>query len=92
MGKERVVFQSEEKQSRANVAAFLRQLADKVEGKQIVLQKGTESVSLDVPGTVTLEVKVEEEDKKGRLEHSLEVELAWFEGEEDGNEGALTLG
>lgn len=90
MGQEIVLFQSEEKQSRQNVAAFLRQLADKVEQKQVVLQKGTESLSLDIPANVTLEVKAEEEDKKGRTQRSLEVEIEWYEGEED--EGTLSLG
>lgn len=90
MGKEVVLFQSEEKQSRQNVAAFLRQLADKVEPGQVVLQKGAESLTLNLPATVTLEVKAEEEDKKGRTQRSLEVEIEWYEGEEE--EGALTLG
>ena len=90
MGQEVVLFQSEEKQSRQNVATFLRQLADKVEQAQVVLQKGAESLTLDIPANVTLEVKAEEEDKKGKTQRSLEVEIEWYEGE--GNEGALSLG
>lgn len=90
MGKEVVLFQSEEKQSRQNVASFLRQLADKVEQKQVVLQKGTESLTLDIPANVTLEVKAEEEDKKGKTQRSLEVEIEWYLGQEE--EGPLSLG
>lgn len=90
MGTEVVLFQSEEKQSRQNVAAFLRQLADKVEQSEVVLQKGTESLTLRIPANVTLEVKAEEEDKKGRNQRSLEVEIEWYEGE--GDEGTLSLG
>ena len=89
MGKETVLFQSEEKQSRQNVATFLHELADKVEQKQVVLQKGAESLTLHIPANVTLEVKAEEEDKKGRTQRSLEVEIEWYEGED---EGTLSLG
>ena len=90
MGQEVVLFQSEEKHSRQNVATFLRQLADKVEGGEVVLQKGSESLTLSLPANLTLEVKAEEEDKKGRTQRSLEVEFEWYEGEEDG--GSLSLG
>ena len=89
MGKEIVLFESEEKQSRQNVVAFLRELADKVEQSRVVLQKGSESLTLEIPANLTLEIKAEEEDKKGRTQRSLEVELEWYEGEE---EGTLSLG
>lgn len=89
MGREIVLFESEEKQSRQNVVAFLRELADKVEQSRVVLQKGGESLTLEIPANLTLEIKAEEEDKKGRTQRSLEVELEWYEGEE---EGTLSLG
>jgi len=89
MGKEVVLFESEERHSRQEVARFLRELADKVEGGEVVLRKGAEELTLNLPGNVVLEVKAEEEDKKGRTQRSLEVELEWYEGED---EGSLSLG
>jgi hypothetical protein len=47
------------------------------------MQADTE-LSFDLPGMVTLEVKVEEEDKKGRTKFDLEVEIEWYEGDEAG--------
>lgn len=89
MGKEVVLFASEEPQSRKNVAAFLRELADKLEGNEVVLRKGSEELALQVPNNVVLELKVEEEEKKQRTQRSLEIEIEWYEGED---EGSLTLG
>jgi amphi-Trp domain-containing protein len=78
MGKEIVLFKSEEKRQATEVAAFLRDLADRVEKQKIVLRKGDEKVTLRLPSVVTLEVKAEEErSKKGKVEYSLEVELEW---------------
>lgn len=89
MGKETVLFQSEERHSLSAVAGFLRDLADKLDTKQVRLRKGSEELVLTLPSNVVLEVKAEEEDKKGRTQRSLEVEIEWYEGED---EGTLTLG
>ncbi len=90
MGKETVLFASEERQSLRNVAEFLRQLADKLDGNQVVLRQGQQQITVDIPDNVVLELKVEEEQKKQRTQRSLEVEIEWYEGDESG--GALTLG
>lgn len=82
MSKEIVLFKSEEKRNVGEVAAFLRELADRVEQQAIILRKGKEEVTLQLPPVVTLEVKAEEErSKKGKVEYSLEVELEWKPGE-----------
>lgn len=91
MGKEIRLFKSEERRSRADVSAFLRELADKVEAGQIVLRQGQEELTLEIPSSVILEIQVEDEDKGAKgIEHSLEVELAWYDGDEQG--GPLELG
>lgn len=89
MGKEVVLFESEEKRSVQDVAGFLRELADKVAEQQIILQQGENEITLNLPAQITLEVKAEEEKKKTRTERSLEVELEWIVGDES---GTLTLG
>ena len=70
--------------------AFLRQLADRLDQNEVVLRRGSDEITLSLPRNVVLELKVEEEDKKGRAQRSLEVEIEWYEGEEDA--GELTLG
>jgi amphi-Trp domain-containing protein len=84
MGKEVVLFKSEEKRSLGEIADFLHQLAERVEAGQVILRQGAEELTLDLPGMVTLEVKAEEEASRSGLKHSLEVELEWKPG--DGKE------
>ena len=90
MAKEIVLFKSEERKDLQSVSAFLHQLADSLENNQVILRQGTEEITLDIPNQVILELKVEEEDKKGKTKHTLEVELEWIEGDESG--GVVTLG
>lgn len=92
MGKEVRLFKSEERRSRAEVGAFLHQLADKVAAGEVVLRQGANELTLALPGNVVLEVQVEDEDKGSRgTQHSLEVEIKWFDGDE-GEGGPLALG
>ena len=91
MGKEVILFKSEEKRDRADVAAFLRQLADKVEAGDVVLRQGADELTLSIPPVVTLEVKAEEESSKKGPKNSLEIELEWRPGAEQ-QEGRLELG
>ncbi|MDT8307434.1 MAG: amphi-Trp domain-containing protein, partial [Anaerolineae bacterium] len=74
MGKEVVLFASEEPHSLKDVAAFLRELADKLDGNEVVLRKGSEELAVQIPNNVVLELKVEEEEKKQRTQRSLEIE------------------
>jgi amphi-Trp domain-containing protein len=90
MAKEIVLFKSEERKDLQSVSAFLHQLADSLENNQVILRQGTEEITLDIPNQVILELKVEEEDKKGKTKHTLEVEIGWIEGDESG--GVVTLG
>jgi amphi-Trp domain-containing protein len=90
MGKEIVLFKSEEKQAIQSVADFLHELADKLAQKEVILRQGEEEITVAVPDQVVLELKVEEEQKKGRTQRSLEVEIEWYEGDQPG--GPVTLG
>jgi amphi-Trp domain-containing protein len=90
MGKEIRLFKSEERKSRPDVSAFLHQLADKISEGQVVLRQGQEEVVLQVPHSLILEVQVEDEDKKSKgTQHSLEIELKWFDDDAQG--GPLEL-
>jgi amphi-Trp domain-containing protein len=91
MAKEIRLFKSEERKTRPEVSAFLHQLADKIAAGQVLLRQGQEEVSLQLPQNLILEIQVEDEDKKTRgTQHSLEVEIKWFDGDEAG--GPLELG
>ena len=90
MGREKVLFQSEEPKDIQSVSQFLHQLANKLAEKQVVLRQGAEELIITVPNNVVLELKVEEEDKKGKLQRSLEVEIEWIEG--DNTDAGVTLG
>jgi amphi-Trp domain-containing protein len=91
MGKEIRLFKSQEKKSRDEVAGFLTQLADKITAGQVVLKKGQEELALDIPYNLVLEIQVEDEDKKQKgVQHSLELEIKWFD--DDSVSGPLELG
>lgn len=91
MGKERRIFKSEERKSRSELSSFLQQLAEKVAGGSVVLRQGGQETNLDLPHNLILEIQVEEEDKKSKgTQHSLEIEIKWFEGDDSG--GPLELG
>jgi amphi-Trp domain-containing protein len=85
MGKETKLFKSEERKSRSDVSAFLHHLADKISNGQVVLSQGQEEITLQFPQILILEVQVEDEDKKSKgIQHSLEVEIKWFDDDQGG--------
>jgi len=91
MGKETRLFKSEERKNRSDVSAFLHQLADKVEEGQVLLRQGQEEIALNLPHNLILEIQVEDEDKKRKgMQHSLEIEIKWFDDDSAG--GPLELG
>jgi len=91
MGKETRLFKSEEKSSRVEVSAFLHQLADKVGEGRVILRQGQEELSLELPHNLVLEIQVEDEDKKRKgIQHSLEIEIKWYDS--DSAAGPLELG
>ncbi len=89
MSKKHVLFKSEEWKSRQNTAAFLRELADKLESGEVTLRRGSEKVKLTLPETVELEIEVTEKAKEHKTERELEIEIEWIEEQP---EGSVTLG
>jgi len=85
MGKETRLFKSEERKSRSDLSDFVRQLADKISEGRVVLRQGQEEITLQLPQRMILEVQVEDEDKGAKgIQHSLEVEIKWFDDEQEG--------
>ncbi|APX95523.1 MULTISPECIES: amphi-Trp domain-containing protein [Natronorubrum] len=91
---EEVLFESESRQRREDIASYLRTVADSLEnGDELTLSAGDQSVTMDPPAQPTFEVKAEREgptDGPGEL--SIEFELEWDEnGNGDGGDGELTI-
>ena len=91
MGKETTLFKSEEKKSATEIAQTLRLMADKIDAGSMTLKKGNKDVRLDFPGTMTFELKVEDEQGKRRLKRSFEIELEWVPGARDDDPGTTTI-
>jgi amphi-Trp domain-containing protein len=86
---EETLFKNESKQHRADVAAYLRSVADKLEGDgELTLTAGTQSLDISVPARLEFEVKAERETSgtADTGEVSLELELEWSEGDEPDGE------
>lgn len=84
MGREVTLFKSKEQKSRADISAFLHDLADRIQAGQVTLSKGKEEIPLDIPQRLMLEVEVEEESKRRKgKQHCLEIELKWFDNTDE---------
>lgn len=80
MTNETVLFDAKDTRPRSGIAAFLRDLADKVEGGAVTLRQGETAQEVVLPERMVLEIKLEEEQKRRRgLRHSLEIELKWYD-------------
>ncbi len=82
---EETLFKSESSQSRADIAAYLRTIADRLDADgEVTLSAGEQSQTLAVPAQPVFEVKVEREtSSSGSAELNLELELEWDEGASD---------
>ena len=92
MGRETVLFKTEEKMSRSEVADLLRALAGKIEDGKVILQQGAKEVRLKIPSRVELEVKAEKEVGRRRTKKKLELEIEWLVGASANKQKSLTLG
>lgn len=87
------LFQFEQTMTRDDVATYLREVADKLDGDGTVeLSAGGQSTSLAVPERVQFEVDVERAlDDRGSAEVEVEFELEWYEDEEGTASGSLEI-
>jgi amphi-Trp domain-containing protein len=91
---EETLFESESDRSKAEVAAYLRAFANKLEsGEEVTLSAGGKSVTVTIPDTVEFEVQVECEGPAGEPgELSVEFELEWDEDAVgSGGDGSLRI-
>jgi amphi-Trp domain-containing protein len=89
MAKKNVLVKSDLRKNLADSAAFLRELADKIETGKVTLTQGGKDVVVDLPATVSFEVEYYEQPKKRGLKKQLEIELEWTEGGRKGQDISL---
>ena len=88
------LFQFEQTMSRSDVAAYLREVADKLDADgTLEFRAGGQSTTLDVPERLQFEVDVERDlHDQGSDEIEVEFELEWYEDEEGTASGSLEIG
>lgn len=84
MAKKNVLIKTKERRTIQDVAAFLRQLADRLEQNEIAMQRGDERITITVPDRVTFKVKAKEKVKKRSTKHQLKMTLKWKDGDRAG--------
>jgi amphi-Trp domain-containing protein len=91
MGKEQVLFKSEEKMSAKEAAELLRTIADKIEKGRVVLTRGDKETVLKIPGRVEVELKAEKETGRKKTTRKLEIEIEWLVGGAKQQAGAVVI-
>ncbi|MEE4364141.1 MAG: amphi-Trp domain-containing protein [Desulfotignum sp.] len=82
MGKETILFKTEENKSAKEISDTLRLIADKIDAGTITLEQGGNEVTVTFPATMEIQLKVEEE-QGSRVKKKFEVELEWTPGDGD---------
>lgn len=87
------LFQFEQTMSRTDVAAYLREVADKLDADgDLEFTAGGQSTTVRVPERVQFEVDVERDpDDHGAAEMEVEFELEWYEDEDGTASGSLEI-
>ncbi len=88
------LFEFEQTFSRSNVAAYLREIADKLDGEgALEFAAGGETTAVSVPERLQFEVEVErEQNDDGSAEMEIEFELEWHEDENGTRQSTLEIG
>ena len=87
-------LETEEQKTRAEVASYLRQLADQLDGGgAVMLELGDQRVDLDPVDPITFKLEGESDWAEGDMEakQSIEFELVWWREAQTAEEGALNI-
>lgn len=90
MGRETVLFKTEEKKTAKEISETLRLIADKIDAGAMTLSQGADEVTVNFPASMEIQLKVEEEQGR-RLKKKFEVELEWIPGAEASEEGSTQI-
>jgi len=89
-----VELETEEQKTRAEVATYLRQLADQLDGGgPVTLEVGNRRVDLDPVDPITFKLEGESDWTEGETtaKQSIEFELVWWREARTAEEGALNV-
>ena len=78
-----------QRMTRDDLADLLVGIAERVRTGEVVLRQGEESLTLEMPESVDVDVEVTSEDKTSGTKIQLEIEIEWYEGQQD---QSLSLG
>jgi amphi-Trp domain-containing protein len=87
-------LETEEQKTRAEIATYLRDLADQLdEGGDVTLDLGGTTVQLNPTNPVTFKLEGESDWSRGDTEakESIEFELVWWREAASAGEGTLTV-
>jgi amphi-Trp domain-containing protein len=90
MGRETILFKTEEKKTAKEISGTLRLIADKIDVGTMTLSQGAEEVTITFPASMAIQLKVEEEQGK-RLKKKFEVELEWIPGADESGGGSTQI-
>ncbi len=80
MAEKTVLLSTKEAKGRQEIAETLKHIADKIAGGKLTLKAGQDSVDLEMPEQLVLEVKVSDKAKKSKgTQHELELEIKWYD-------------
>jgi len=87
MGEERTLYESETERTIPEVMAFLQELTHWLKERRFLIDRGEETVVIEIPEDVVLEIEIEEEyEGENRVKRSLEIEIEWVEEKAGGGE------
>ena len=87
-------LETEEQKTRAEIASYLRNLADQLDGSDhITLELGNQRVDLDPVEPITFKLEGESDWAEGDTEakQSIEFELVWWREAQTADEGTLNI-
>lgn len=87
-------LETESRQTRAEIATYLRDLADQLDGGgDVTLELGGSAVSLNPAEPVTFKLEGESDWSEGDTEakQSIEFELVWWREAQTADEGSLNV-
>lgn len=88
-------LETEEQRTRVEVASYLRELADQLDGDgPVTLQLGGQQVTFDPTDQITFKLEGESDWSEGDTEakQSIEFELVWWREAQSAAEGSLEVG
>ena len=87
--KKRVMVKSREKKTPAEAAAFLRDIADRIEKQEIIFSQGEKKSKIKLPAAFLFKFSAKEKPALNDIKYAISLDLKWTE--EDLNHSGLKL-